>query len=315
MALLSVDLKTDLAGIKLSNPTVLASGILGTTGHLMAKVANEGGAGAITSKSASLKERKGHPNPIVVDALEHGWFLNAVGLSNPGVEEKVAELKEYKKLATAPMIASVFAATAEEFGLAAAAIASSSPDAIELDMSCPNVADEFGSLFCLSEHASASAVEQARSLVPKGIPIFAKLSPDVPAIELIAKACVEAGASGITAVNTTGPGMAIDIGTARPVLANKFGGLSGHALKPLAVKCVYRIRAALPDTAIIGTGGVFTGEDAIEMMMAGANAVGIGTAAYYREMTVFKQVCSEMTDWMAANGYSSVSQLISKAHE
>jgi dihydroorotate dehydrogenase (NAD+) catalytic subunit len=312
---MTVDLKVQLAGMQLSNPTVLASGILGTTAQLMAKVANEGGAGAITSKSASVKERKGHANPIVVDALSKGWFLNAVGLSNPGVEEKAAEIAEYKRLTKTPIIASVFASTAEEFGLAAELISKAAPDAIELDMSCPNVEDEFGGLFCLSEKASAKAVEEAASRVPKSIPIFAKLSPDVPAIELIARACVESGAGGITAVNTAGPGMAIDINRAKPILANKYGGLSGPALKPLAIKCVYRIRAALPDTAIIGTGGVFSGEDAIEMMMAGASAVGIGTAAFYRELTVFNQVCSEMTAWMDANGYNSAKQLISKAHE
>ena len=310
-----IDLGVSIAGIKLKNPTVLASGILGPTAHLMASVANKGGAGAITSKSASLKERIGHKNPIIVDQLDKGWFLNAVGLSNPGIEEKVEELKEYKKLSKTPLIASVFATTAEEFGLAAEAIAKASPDAIELDESCPNVEDEFGRLFCLDERAAAKPVEEAKTPVYTRIPIFAKLSPDVPAIELIAKACVEAGADGITAVNTAGPGMAIDIDRAKPILANKYGGLSGPALKPLAIKSVFRIRAALPETPIIGTGGVFTGEDAVEMLMAGANAVGIGTAAFYRSYTVFDKVCSEMRIWMKAKGYSSVKELISKAHE
>ncbi|HIH20810.1 TPA: dihydroorotate dehydrogenase [Candidatus Micrarchaeota archaeon] len=312
---MAVDLSAKIAGIHLKNPTVLASGILGTTSHIMASVANQGGAGAITSKSASIKERKGHPNPIVVDQLGKGWFLNAVGLSNPGLEEKAEELAEYKKLSKTPIIASVFATTAEEFGLAAEAIAKCHPDAIELNESCPNVEDEFGRLFCLDERSAGKAVEEARSRVPKKIPIFAKLSPDVPAIETIARACVEAGADGITAVNTAGPGMAIDIDRAKPILANKFGGLSGPALKPLAIKCVYRIHAALPETPIIGTGGVFTGEDAIEMLMAGASAVGIGTSAFYRSRMVFKEVCKEMTGWMQSHGYKNARELIGKAHE
>ena len=318
-ALQLTDLSTSIAGIKLSNPTVLASGILGTTAHIMARVASEG-AGAITSKSASSRERKGHPNPIVVDQLKSGWMLNAVGLSNPGVEEKVNEIREYKRIVAekklgTPIIASVFASTAKEFGEAAETISRAPPDAIELDESCPNVEDEYGSLFCLSEKNAAKAVEEARSKVPKNIPIFAKLSPDVPAIETIARACVQAGADGITAVNTAGPGMAIDIERAKPILANRYGGLSGPALKPLAVKSIYRIHAALPEVPIIGTGGVFTGEDALELMMAGACAVGIGTAAYARGPGVFKKVCAEMSEWMEAHGHSNLKEIIGKAHE
>ena len=312
---LTLDLGVSIAGMKLKNPTILASGVLGTTARIMARVAREGGAGAVTSKSAGLKPREGHKNPIVVDGLKHGWFLNAVGLSNPGIAEKVEELKEYKKLCKTPLIASVFAGTPEEFGEAAEAIARANPDAVELNESCPNVQDEFGRMFCLNEHAAAKAVEFARARVPKRIPVFVKLSPDVPAIEAVAKACVEAGADGIVAINTVGPGMAIDIDRAKPILANKFGGLSGPALKPIAVKCVYKIRAALPETTIIGTGGVFSGEDAIEMMMAGANAVGIGTAAFYRDITVFRKVCGEMGVWMKKRGYKNVKQLVGKAHE
>lgn len=313
------DLTTSIAGVQLRNPTVLASGILGTTAHIMARVASEG-AGAITSKSASIAERKGHSNPIVVDQLKSGWMLNAVGLSNPGIEEKAKEIEEYRKLVqeqklNVPIIASVFASTAAEFGEAAEVISRAQPDAIELDESCPNVEDEYGSLFCLSEKNVAKAVEEARARVPKSTPIFAKLSPDVPAIEKIALACVQAGAQGITAVNTAGPGMAIDIERAKPVLANRFGGLSGPALKPLAIRSVFRIRAALPEVPIIGTGGVFTGEDAIEMMMAGASAVGIGTAAYSRGPGVFGKVSSEISEWLETHGYSSLKQIIGKAHE
>ncbi len=313
------DLSTSIAGVQLRNPTVLASGILGTTAHIMARVASEG-AGAITSKSASLAERKGHPNPIVVDQVAKGWMLNAVGLSNPGIEEKTEEIIEYKKLVkesnlNTPIIASVFASTAKEFGEAAEAISRAKPNAIELDESCPNVEDEFGSLFCLSEKNAAKAVEEARARVPNNIPIFAKLSPDVPAIEKIASACVEAGANGITAVNTAGPGMAIDIERAKPILANKYGGLSGPALKPLAIRSVYRIHAALPEVPIIGTGGVFTGEDAIEMLMAGASAVGIGTAAYGRGPGVFAKVCTEISEWMDSHGYSNLKEIIGKAHQ
>ncbi|MBI3588156.1 dihydroorotate dehydrogenase [Candidatus Micrarchaeota archaeon] len=311
-----IDLSTNLLGAKLENPTVLASGILGTTGALMASVANEGGAGAITSKSASIKPRGGHPNPIVVDAIaEGGWMLNAVGLSNPGVEEKVEEIAHYRKLCGKPMIASVFASTAKEFGECAALIARAKPDAIELDESCPNVEGEFGALFCLNERDAAKAVEEARNSVPKSIPVFAKLSPSAPDIASIAAACVEAGADGITAVNTAGPGMAIDISRARPILANKAGGISGPALKPLAVRCVYDIYGKLEGKVpIIGTGGVANGADAIEMMMAGASAVGIGTAAYTRGMNVFREVCREMEELMEKNGYSKARELVGMAH-
>jgi len=308
------DLRCDLKGISLTNPTVLASGVVGTTAHVMAQVAANG-AGAITSKSASLKPRTGHPNPIVVDGIASGWFLNAVGLSNPGIAEKAEEIKRYRELSKTPIIASIFASTAKEFGDAAQAISLAKPDAIELNESCPNVENEFGRPFCMNVADAANAVEHARNLTPKNILIFAKLSPETPSIEQVASACMQAGADGITAVNTAGPGMAIDIGRAKPVLANKFGGLSGPALKPLAIKCVYKIHAALPEVPIIGTGGVFTGQDAVEMMMAGASAVGIGTAVYQRGIKVFGEIAKEMAQWMDDNGYSSARQLVGKAHE
>jgi len=307
---MTVSLGAGLCGAKLANPTVLASGVLGVTGALLVRAAREGGAGAVTSKSCSLEPRLGHPNPILLD-LPTG-MINAVGLSNPGVEEEVGEIREAVQNAGVPVIASVFADSAKKFGEVAAKIAEANPALIEVNISCPNVESEFGKPFAADAKAAAQVTEAVRNAVK--VPVVVKLSPNVPNIKEIAKAVVGAGADAICAINTVGPGMVIDIESAKPVLSNKTGGLSGPAVKPVAVRCVYDIAQAV-QVPIIGTGGVATGRDAIELMMAGAAAVGIGTAVHSRGITVFKQVVDEMREWMESRGYSSAKQLVGIAHK
>ncbi len=294
----------------MKNPTVLASGILGVTGALLARAAREGGAGAVTSKSCSLEPRAGHPNPVVLDLPE--GMINAVGLSNPGAEEEVEEIREAVEKAGVPVIASVFADTAQKFGAVAEKISRAKPALIEVNISCPNVEAEFGKPFASDPRASAKATEAVKNSTK--IPVVVKLSPNAPDIKAIARAVVEAGADAVCAINTVGPGMVIDIDSGKPVLANRTGGLSGSAIKPIAVRCVYDVFEAV-DVPIIGTGGVSCGADAIELMMAGASAVGIGTAVYSRGITVFKQVGKEMSEWLGARGYSSVKEIIGAAHK
>lgn len=141
-----------------------------------------------------------------------------------------------------------------------------------------------------------------------------KLSPNVESIVEIAKACVDAGADGLCAINTVGPGMAIDLNTREPILANKVGGLSGPAIKPLSIKHVYDLHRALPKTPIIGTGGIVSGEDALEMIMAGATLVGMGTAVYYRDIQCFKLATDEMSAWMKKNDVKSLDEIRGSAH-
>lgn len=147
------------------------------------------------------------------------------------------------------------------------------------------------------------------------IPVFIKLSPNVPDIGSIALACAKKGANGFTVINTVGPGMAIDLKSRMPILANKVGGLSGPGIKPIAVRCIADVyRATEGKYPIIGTGGVFTGEDAVELMLAGASLVGIGTAVAYRGIGVFKNVCDEMKQWCEQEGIANIAELVGSMH-
>jgi len=302
MAAVRVDLSCELSGIRLGNPTVLASGILGTSADLLERAAHSG-AGAVTAKSCGPEERAGHPNPV---ALEwEGGVINAVGLTNPGADAEVHLLREAKmRLAPlgVPLIASIFAPTVAEFGQLAAVISRAEPDLIEVNISCPNVGDEFGMPFAGSAEAAAQVTAAVKAATR--IPVSIKLAPNVPSIARIARAVVEAGADAITAINTL-PGMLIDAQAGQPVLANRVGGLSGWSLKPVALRCVAEIRQAV-DVPIIGTGGVASGLDAAEMIMAGADAVGVGTAVWQRGPQVFALISEELMVFMKHRGFSDL---------
>lgn len=299
-----MDLSTEFCGVKFKNPLVLASGILGVTGASLRNVIKNG-AGGVTTKSIWLKEHKGHPNPTMI-GTDH-WFMNAVGLPDAGIEKAKIEIRNYMKKKPAPLIANIVAGKIKEFGEVAAKVAEFEPDIIEVNISCPNVDDEFGKPFaCIAKDAAA-----VTKLVRKktGIPIVVKLSPNVANIVEIAKAVVDSGADGICAINTVGPGMVIDLETREPVLANKVGGVSGPAIKPIAIKAVYDIHKALPRVPIIGTGGVLTGEDAIEMIMAGATLIGAGTVVYYRDVKCFRLIANEMRRWGKSHKVKNLSEI------
>jgi len=311
------NLKVNFCGVKFSNPTVLASGILGVTASSLRRVV-EMGAGGVTTKSIWMKEHKGHKNPTMF-GTEH-YFMNAVGLSDAGITKAKELFAEYDKGGKgskggrpAPLIASIVAGKIEEFGRLAVEVAGLGPDIIEINISCPNVENEFGTPFACDSVAAAKIVKIVKgALKSAGLsaaPVIVKLSPNVPSIARVARACADAGADGFCAINTIGPGMAIDLKTRRPILANRVGGVSGPGIKPVAVRCVNDIWKAtgLP---IIGTGGVLTGEDAIEMMMAGATLVGIGTMVYYRGVSGFGDVVREMEEWCEENGVKSLEEII-----
>ncbi len=295
-------LDVSLCGMKLHNPLVLASGIRGNNAHLLIRAAKEG-AGAVTSKSCSLLPREGHANPTMVDSS--GVMLNAIGLSNPGVEEEIGEIRRAVKEAGIPIIASIVAFSVDDFAKVAERISEAKPHMIEVNASCPNVHRE-GKMFSSSASDAADVTAAVRKATKA--PISVKLSPDVPNIGEIAKACVSAGADCITAINTIG-GMYIDAAARTGVLSNWYGGISGPAIKPAALKCVYNIRRAIgPSVPIIGTGGVTTGTDAVEMIMAGATAVGVGSAVVLRK-NAFSEISSEMESFMKENGYKKASDL------
>lgn len=297
-----IDLSTTLAGVKLGNPLVLASGVRGNNAQLLIRAAKEG-AGAVTSKSCSLQPREGHANPTAIAAPT--YMLNAIGLSNPGVEAEIDEIKEAVKEAGVPVIASVFAGSVDDFANVAARIAIAKPAMIELDISCPNVHNE-GEMFSSTPQA-AGAVTKAVKAKVKNIPISAKLAPNVPNIGAIAAECQKSGADCITAINTM-PAMWVDVRARRAVLANKYGGLSGPALLPVALRCVNSIRKACPSISIIGGGGVTSGEDAARMLMAGASAVSIGSAVWYRT-DAFGEIKAELAAFMKEEGYHRLSDI------
>ena len=301
-------LEVKIAGLKLRNPTILAAGILGISKKVLERVARSG-AGAVTTKSITVKPRKGHNNPIFIQTTKES-FLNAVGYSNPGLE---AAKKEFENLNDfpVPVIGSLVATDAEEYAYLTENVREIGFKAIEIVLSCPHTPG-FG---VLAGHSTPETTKEITSAVRKKtkLPLFVKVSPNVMDLGKIVKAAERAGADGITAVNTLGPGMAIDIETGKPVLDFKVGGLSGPALRPIAIRCVYDIYESVK-IPIIGMGGITTGKDAIEMMMAGATAVGIGTGIYYRGWDIFKKVCDEIIEFLESHGYSDLKQIIGIAH-
>lgn len=306
-----IDLSVELAGVRLPNPLVLASGIWGSAAGTLVRAA-QAGAGAVTAKSCSLEPRAGHPNPTVLH-WAHG-LINAVGLSNPGALAERAELaRAHAALAEsgAALIASVFGDTPHSFAEAARIVAQSKPELLELNISCPNVESEFGRPFALDPIAAARVTEAVRAVYPG--PLLVKLSPNATELVAVARAVVATGADGLTMGNTLGPGMLIDLEARRPILANRVGGISGPALRPIAVRCVYELAAALP-VPIVGMGGVASGRDALEMVMAGATAVGIGSGLYAEGHAIFGRILAEMEAWMQREGVSSLSEIRGCAH-
>lgn len=297
------DLSITFAGLKLKNPTILASGILGVSRASLKNVVKNGAAACVI-KSISKEERPGHNGPNM-HPIEAG-FMNAVGYSNPGLAEAK---KEFSNLAEvgAPVIASIIGQTPEDFAYMAENFLPGEFAAVEAVLSCPHTPG-FGTL---AGQGTPDATEKITKAVRKKtkLSLFIKLSPQSEPISEVAKAAEAAGADGITAINTMGPGMYIDIKMRAPVLHFGMGGVSGPALRPIAVRCVSDIYQAVK-IPIIGCGGVQTGRDAIEMMMAGAQAIQIGTGVYYRGIDVFKKVCQEIEQFMQEEGISDLKEII-----
>jgi dihydroorotate dehydrogenase (NAD+) catalytic subunit len=307
---MTIDLSTTLCTVHLPNPTILASGVLGLSHAVLARVARSG-AGAVTTKSCSLKPRAGHHNPVVLD-----WgpgLINAVGLSNPGVEVMVEEIQTAKEQLGplgVPIIASIFAETIYDFGTMARFISEAEPDLIEVNISCPNVDARYLQMFAADPYVAAQVTHRVK--LNTGTPVLVKLSPNVTDLVEVAKAVVEAGADGITAINTLGPGIILDIETCRPVLSHGTGGVSGPAMRPIAVRCVRDICRAV-DVPVVAVGGVTTGRDVVEMILVGATAVGIGSAIASRGMEVFQKTCDDLQDYMERHGYGGLEAFRGKA--
>jgi len=266
----------------------------------------EAGAGAVVTKSLGPEPRGGHPNPTLVTV--EGGTLNAMGLPNPGAEYFKGEIRELKE-SRVPVVASFFGASIDDFVGVAGVLAESGADALELNCSCPNVEEEMGML--AADPANVEKVTAAvRGVV--GLPLFVKLSPNVTDITEIAGAAERGGADGITACNTL-KGLAVDVDFRRPVLANVTGGLSGPALKPVALRCVWEVAEAV-DIPIIGCGGVSNWRDAVEFLLCGASAVEIGVAVMREGFKVYRDVPEGIRGYMAENGFRDVREIVGLAH-
>lgn len=292
-----------IAGMHLPNPLILASGVMGTTPGGLNRIA-EAGAGGLVTKSLGLEAREGHESPNVV-RVSCG-YLNAMGLPNPGVEEFRKELS--RKQVKTTVFASVYGEGPEEFAEVARKI-EPEVDAIELNLSCPH-AEKLGAAVGSDPALVEEVVKEIK--VELDLPVFAKLTPNVADISKIGKAAESGGADGLVAINTL-PGMAIDVETERPVLGNGSGGLSGRAIHPVAVKSVYDLYEAV-SLPIIGVGGVERGENVIELVLAGASAVQIGTAIAERDLKVFEEISAYLEDYLKSNRVT-LEELVGKAHQ
>lgn len=291
-----------ISSLHLSNPTMLAAGILGISAPSLRRIA-KAGAGAVVTKSISLRPKKGNLNPTVVEA-ECG-FLNAMGLPNPGIEDFKSEITDLKN-ENIPIIVSIFGESPGEFAQVALEVENAGGNAVELNISCPH--EDVGQIG-QNPQLTAEVVKVVKETVE--IPVFVKLTPNVTEIKEIAHAAEKAGADSITAINTL-RAMKIDIDTGYPILSNRLGGLSGSAIKPLAVRCIYEIYETVK-IPIIGVGGVSNWKDAIELILAGASAVQIGTALR-SGLKVFEDVINGIRSYLKTKDYGSINDIVGLAH-
>lgn len=300
----SKKLIVEFLGKTSATPLVLPAGIMGMTWSGM-KYVIENGCGVITSKSLTLELRKGHPGPVVAEF--EGGMLNCMGLCNPGIRDGLEEVNEFKtKMPEVPVIVSVFGTETGEFDELVRQVNDSLGDFIELNLSCPNVMDEFGVPLAASREKVSEIIESVKAITQK--PVIAKLSPNVTGLAGICRVAEESGADALCLINTLGPGMLIDIEMQKPVLSNRTGGLSGACVKPVALRAVYEAYSEV-SIPIIGCGGVCSGSDAVEMLMAGASLVGVGSAVYKGGIGVFEDINRGILDYMERHNYNLLGEI------
>ncbi len=298
-------MSVDLGGVRLRNPVLAASGCF-HYGREFEPYVELDTLGAVIVKSLSVRPWPGHPPPR--GAETPSGMLNAIGLQNPGVEAFVARELPWLQRKRVPVFASIVGNTTEEF-IRVAERLRGAPGivAIEVNISCPNL-DDRSRMFSAREDSTTAVVRGVRRVASQ--PVFTKLSPDVTDIVSIARAAVDAGTHGLSVMNTT-LGMAIDVESFRPKLSTLTGGLSGPAIRPIAIRCVFQVAQAFPNVPIIGQGGISSGTDAAEFMLAGAWAVAVGTANFVSPNATTR-VLAELRDFCVRKGIDDVSQLRSR---
>jgi dihydroorotate dehydrogenase (NAD+) catalytic subunit len=304
------DLRTRLGNVELPNPILTASGCA-SSGRELAQFIDVSRVGAIVTKSVMLAPRAGRPTPRMAETSS--GMLNSIGLQGPGIDAFLQRDLPWLLSRGARAVVSIAGNTVEEYAELAARLSDAAGvTALEVNISCPNV-EHRGQVFACDAAEAAAVIAAVRARTRYDIPVFAKLSPDVTDIVAIARSCVSAGADGLSMINTL-LGMAIDTETMRPVLAGLTGGLSGPAIRPVAVRCIWQVSQALPDVPIIGMGGVMTGQHALELMLAGASMVSIGTAIF-RDPSACARILRELDDELARRGIERLSEVVGLAHE
>ena len=294
-------LSLDLTGLKLKNPMMLAAGIMGTTGGSLKRIA-EAQAGAVVTKSIGLEPKSGHNNPSMVE-VDCG-YLNAMGLPNPSYKNFQQEI-DMAKEGGVPVIASIFGGCALDFSEIAAGL---DADAFELNVSCPH-AHGYGAEIGTDPALVEDITRAVKNVVD--VPVWVKLTPNVTNIKSIGLAAQNGGADAVVAINTV-RAMAIDIESGYPILGNKFGGLSGRAIKPVAIKCVYDLYEAL-EIPVIGVGGISDWKDVVEFIMAGAQAVEIGSAVG-NNINIFNDITSCMEAFLSEKEWT-LEDIYGMAHQ
>lgn len=302
-----INLTVDLPGLKLKNPIMPASGCFGF-GREYSEFYDLTKLGAVIMKAATGEMRYGNKTPRVAETSS--GMLNAIGLQNPGVEKIIETEVPFLANYDTPIIANVAGSTLEEYEKVASAFNRvESVSALELNISCPNV-KEGGIQFGTDPEMAATVTKKVKSA--SNLPVYVKLSPNVTNIVAMAKAVEQAGADGLSMINTV-TGMQINLSSKKPLLANKTGGLSGQAIKPIAIRMIYEVKQHV-SIPIIGMGGISSSEDVLEFLLAGASAVAVGTANFQNPF-ICPEIIDELPNVIQKYGFDSVQSAIGRGHE
>lgn len=305
----TVDFSTTIGNAWFPSPIFTASGCA-SSGRELAQFFPLHDIGGVVTKSVMNKVRTGRPTPRMAETAS--GMLNSIGLQGPGIDAFIAKDIPYLIEQKARIIVSIAGETIEEYATLARKLRSvSGISAVEVNISCPNVENR-GLVFACDPEASRRVIDGVRRTLGGELPIIAKLSPDVTDLVSIAKGVVDAGAEALALINTV-LGMVINLDTMRPHLGGKTGGLSGPAIKPIAIRAVYQVHEAMPKTPILGMGGISNGRDALEMIAAGASGVSIGTASFGNPMALMN-ISKELKELLAVKGFASVRDAVGFAH-
>ena len=305
----ALDFSTKIGSKRFSNPIFTASGCA-SSGQELSQFFPLTELGAVVTKSIMTKARTGRATPRMAETPS--GMLNSIGLQGPGIDTFLENDIPWLIENNAKIVVSIAGETVEEYGVLARRLrAVSGISAVEVNISCPNVENR-GQVFSCHPDTSTAVIEAVRRNIGGELPIIAKLSPDVTDIVAIAKAVIDAGVDGLALINTL-LGMVIDTNSMKPKLAGKTGGLSGPAIRPVAVRAIYQVHQAFPNIPIVGMGGVATGRDAFELVLAGASAVSIGTASFGNP-TAALQVKNELADLLTQKGFKDFRDAIGFAH-